>query len=237
MSSIILDKILITSDVSLDTFFNKHHKIYTFLNPVSYLDALKNKELFANFDGLFVDGGLLVKAIKIVYGKQVQRWSFDMGSMAPYLFNYAINHNKSVAIIATKQDVVEKAVSVLKKTYIGLNVSYFRNGYFESEEELENEANKITKLAPDFLIVGMGIINQEKFLLKVYNAGYQGVGFTCGGFIHQTAQNLGQFYPKWINKYGLRFFYRMYKEPHTRRRYAKAAFMFPIAFLKEKFFE
>ena len=31
-------------------------RIYTFLNPVSYLIARKNKGLFNQFDGIFADG-------------------------------------------------------------------------------------------------------------------------------------------------------------------------------------
>lgn len=236
MFSILIEKILNTEYSLIEKIFNGKGKIYTFLNPVSYLDAIGNKQLFASFDGVFTDGGLLVKAIKNVYGKDVKRWSFDMGSMAPRLFQYAVENNKSIAIVATKQDVVELAVSILKEMYPSINICYFRNGFFGNEKDMEEEAKKISDLAPDFLIVGMGIINQEKFLLKVKNAGFQGVGFTCGGFIHQTAQNAGQYYPEWINKHGFRFFYRMYKEPHTRGRYAKAAILFPIAFLKEKYF-
>lgn len=236
MKSILVKKLLESGTGSLDIAFSSPGKIYTFLNPVSYLDALKNKEIFNKFDGIFADGGLLVKWVRLLYKKKIRRWSFDLGSMAPFLFQYSVEHNKSIAIIATKQEVVEKSVSVLKYYYPGLNIVYYRNGYFNNEEEQNLEAKKLIGVSPDFLIVGMGIVNQEKFLLKVKNAGFQGVGFTCGGFIHQTAQNVGQYYPEWVNKHGLRFFYRMYKEPHTRSRYAKAAFLFPLSFIKEKYF-
>lgn len=219
---------------SLEVFSVKK-KIYTYLNPVSYLDALKHKELFMQFDGIFADGGLLVKAIKVLYGKSVKRKSFDMTSMAPLLFEYAVREGKSVAIIATKQDLLERAVNIFRERYPGLDIAYFRNGYFANEEEKDEEARNIMAINPDFLIVGMGIVVQEDFLLRVKQAGYQGIGFTCGGFIHQTAQNMADYYPKWVDDYGLRFLYRMYKEPHTRKRYAKAAFVFPIRFLMEKF--
>lgn len=43
-------------------------------------------------DGIFADGGLLVKAIKLVYGKLVTRRSFDMTSMAPELFSLSQLH-------------------------------------------------------------------------------------------------------------------------------------------------
>lgn len=230
----IIDKILSTGKSSVEELLKNGKGIYTFLNPVSYLDALKHKELFSSFDGIFADGGLLVKAIKGAYGVIVKRRSFDMTSLASIVFSYAAKTGKSVAIVATKQEMVEKAIANLKKSFKGLNISYYRNGYFKSEQEKDEEAKKIVALHPDILIVGMGIILQELFLLKVRDAGYQGLGFTCGGFIHQTAQDKADYYPEWVDKHGLRFFYRMYKEPHTRKRYAKAAFVFPVKFLWEK---
>lgn len=208
--------------------------IYTFLNPVSYLDAIKHKGLFTQYDGIFADGGLLVKAVKFFYGKTIQRRSFDMTSLAPLLFDYAQNNGKSIAIVASKQESIEQAVKILIAKYPKLSILYFRNGYFNTNEEKMATVHKIVLLEPDFLIVGMGIVKQEDFLLKVKDAGYLGVGFTCGGFIHQIAKDKAEYYPEWIDKHGLRFIYRMYKEPHTRYRYFKTAFVFPIIFLKER---
>lgn len=230
----LINNLLSTGKFSVEELLKKGKGIYTFLNPVSYLDALKHKELFTSFDGIFADGGLLVKAIKIAYGAIVKRRSFDMTSLAPIVFSYAVKTGKSVAIVATKQEMVEKAVANLEKSFQGLNIVYYRNGYFRDEQEMDDEAKKIVSLHPDILIVGMGVIKQEQFLLKVRNAGYQGIGFSCGGFIHQTSQDKAEYYPDWVDKHGLRFVYRMYKEPHTRKRYAKAAFVFPVRFMLEK---
>lgn len=234
MTTSLINQIMVTDGCWRETGFCTKARIYTYLNPVSYLEALKHKELFTEFDGIFADGGLLVKAIKILYGKSIKRRSFDMTSMAPKLFEYATANRKSIAIVATKQESLEQAVNIFRKSYPGINISYYRNGFFSNEEEKEQEARKITTLNPDFLIVGMGIIMQEDFLLKVKRAGYQGIGFTCGGFIHQTAQNKADYYPQWVDNYGLRFLYRMYKEPHTRSRYVKAALIFPLRFLWER---
>lgn len=230
----LIDKILSTDKRSVEDLLKGGEGIFTFLNPVSYLDALRHKELFTSFDGIFTDGGLLVKAIKMAYGASVKRRSFDMTSLAPIVFSYAAKTGKSVAIVATKQEMLEKAVANLEKSFQGLNIVYYRNGYFRDEQEMDDEAKKIVSLNLDILIVGMGIIKQEQFLLKVRDAGYQGIGLTCGGFIHQTAQDKAEYYPDWVDKHGLRFVYRMYKEPHTRKRYAKAAFVFPVKFLWEK---
>lgn len=235
--SVLIDKILRTKGEIEGTYLETPNKIYTFLNPVSYLDALKHKNLFLQFDGIFADGSLLVAAIKILYGVRVVRRSFDMTSVAPELFDYAQKAGKSVYIVASKQEQVEMAVSVFCNRYPRLKIIGCRNGYFNCEEEQVAEAKHIVEINPDFLIVGMGVIMQEKFLLRVKRAGFTGIGFTCGGFIHQTSKDQIDYYPGWVDRQNLRFFYRMYKEPHTRMRYLKAGMTFPVRFIWERFFE
>lgn len=232
----LIKKILSTNKLSLNDIAGCKGSIYTFLNPVSYLTALDNKNLFNQFDGIFADGSLLVAAIKLLYRKKVTRRSFDMTSLAPQLFQYAEINKKTIYIVASKQEETEKAVNIFKERYPNLRFAGYRNGYFTSEDEQNKEAEYITQLNPDFLIVGMGTLMQERFLLKVKETGYQGIGFTCGGFIHQTAKNEIDYYPVWIDKMNLRFIYRMYKEKHTRKRYLTAAFIFPIRFLSERLF-
>lgn len=236
MKSLLVNKILSTEKYSVNQIFELKGKVYTFLNPVSYLTALDNKELFGQMDGIFADGGLLVKAIKMLYAKVVTRRSFDMTSMAPELFAYVAKHGKAIYIVASKREQVEKAVEIFHERYPKVKFAGYRNGYFANEDEMEQEAKHITELNPDFLIVGMGALMQEKFLLKVKNAGYQGVGFTCGGFIHQTSKNEIDYYPAWGDKTNLRFVYRMWKEPHTRKRYVMAGLLFPVRFIAEKIF-
>ena len=234
--SILIGKIFKTENNSVNQIFETKGKVYTYLNPVSYLTALDNKELFGQMDGIFADGGLLVKAIKLLYGKQVTRRSFDMTSMAPELFAYAEEHGKTIYIVASKQEQVEKAVEIFRERYPKAKFAEYRNGYFSSEEEMDKEARHIMEVNPDFLIVGMGALMQEKFLLKVKNTGYQGIGFTCGGFIHQTSKNEIDYYPAWVDKTNLRFVYRMWKEPHTRKRYLMAGLLFPARFIAERIF-
>ena len=236
MLSPIVKKILSTEKLTLREVLIENRKVYTFLNPVSYLSALDNKELFARFDGIFADGSILVAAIKLVYRKTVTRRSFDMTSLAPELLSYAEANNSSVYIVASRQEQVEKAVGIFKERYPKLLVVGYRNGYFASEKEQDEEARHIVGVNPDFLIVGMGALMQERFLLKVKDAGYRGIGFTCGGFIHQTAKDEIDYYPAWVDRMNLRFLYRMYKEKHTRKRYLQAALLFPARFIAERFF-
>lgn len=236
MKSNLVNQILQTEKWMLSEFFETKNRIYTFLNPVSYLIALENQSLFEQFDGIFADGSLLVSAIKLLYGKRVTRRSFDMTSIAPELLNYLMKSRKTLYIVASGQEQVEYAVKIFKEQYPDLQIVGFRNGYFSSDAEMDREASHIVALNPDFLIVGMGALMQEKFLLKAKEMGYQGIGFTCGGFIHQTAKNQIHYYPEWIDKMNLRFVYRMYKEKHTRKRYVQAALLFPARFIWERIF-
>lgn len=232
----IVKKIKCTDALFMENVFSRKRTIYTFLNPVSYLYAIKNKNLFDQMDGIFADGSLLVMAIRIFYGIRIKRKSFDMTSIAPILFNHVCQNEKSIYIVASKEEQVKKAIEVLRNKYSEINIIGYRNGYFFSEEEKLEEIWKIKSLNPDFLIVGMGIISQEDFLLKAKIIGYKGIGFTCGGFIHQIARNEIDYYPRWIDKFNLRFIYRIYKEKHTRKRYLQAAISFPFHFLWNKFF-
>lgn len=236
MASTLVNNIISTEKQTINQFLSKQGKIYTFLNPVSYLTALDNKKLFEQFDGIFADGSILVAAIKVLYGKSITRRSFDMTSLAPQLLSYAEQNKKTIYIVASKQEQVEKAVDIFKERYPNLQISGYRNGYFTSDSEMDKEAKNITEINPDFLIVGMGALMQERFLIKAKLSGFQGIGFTCGGFIHQTSKNEIEYYPIWADKLNLRFVYRMYKEKHTRTRYLQAAFLFPVRFIGERIF-
>ena len=73
----------------------------------------------------------------------------------------------------------------------------------------------------------MGTPLQEKFLIDLKKNGWSGIGFTCGGFLHQTSNNI-IYYPNWIDKFSLRAFYRMYDEPKLIKRYF---LIYPLAIL------
>lgn len=163
MASTLVNNIISTEKQTINQFLSKQGKIYTFLNPVSYLTALDNKKLFEQFDGIFADGSILVAAIKVLYGKSITRRSFDMTSLAPQLLSYAEQNKKTIYIVASKQEQVEKAVDIFKERYPNLQISGYRNGYFTSDSEMDKEAKNITEINPDFLIVGMGALMQERF--------------------------------------------------------------------------
>lgn len=208
--------------------------IYTFLNPVSYLTALKHESLFMKFNGILIDGYILAVAIRLLYGVKIKRCSFDMTSIAASLFQHALVGKKTVYLIGAKSGQIELAVEILRKQYPEIRIAGYRDGYFSSTDEMRNVCEYVTDRNPDFVIVGMGTPLQEQFLLSLRDTGYRGIGFTCGGFFTQLSMKGTEYYPLWIDRCNLRFLYRFYKEKHTRKRYLKTVFLFPLYFIWNK---
>ena len=64
MSRILIEKIIEFRTTIKESPLKQGNSIYTFLNPVSYLAAMKMASLFARFDGLMVYGAILATAIR-----------------------------------------------------------------------------------------------------------------------------------------------------------------------------
>ncbi|MGQ1911606.1 WecB/TagA/CpsF family glycosyltransferase [Marinifilum sp. RC60d5] len=226
----IVRQIINTNDYPLQTIFNEKRKIYTFLNPVSYLLASNQKDKFHQFDGIFADGGILSLFTKTYYRKTVKRRSFDMTSVASLLLEHIVKNKKTIYFVGAKKNEITNSMVNINKIYPDLNIVGSRDGYFNGEVDRKNTIKDIISKNPDYLIVGMGTPMQEDFLVETKNSGFLGIGFTCGGFIHQIAMNKLDYYPVLFDKLNIRWIYRFYKEKHTRRRYVESAFVFPLKF-------
>lgn len=190
--------------------------IVSFINPYSYLILRKSKGLDVDLWG--VDGQFAVLLFRL-FGVWVKRLSFDMTSLAPKVFEHCSNKGLPVAIVGAKESEVSTAVSVFKKDYPNINICYYRDGYFTNEQERKQCFDKIKESGAKVVIVGMGTPIQEQFLVDLRESGWQGTGYTCGGFLHQTASKGAQYYPNWINRLHLRWLYRMWDEPKLIKRY------------------
>ena len=191
--------------------------LITFINPFSYLFYRKNLELFAQFDYLLIDGIALVKLLKLV-GIKTSRYSFDMTSLAPIVFENAIERNRTIYFIGSSKESINNFIGVIETSFRGLNIIGFRDGFFSGVKEKEDALDDIVSINPDIVVVGMGTPLQEMFLVNLKNKGWNGTGYTCGGFIHQTI-NRSSYYPKFYDKYNVRWLYRIFDEPHLAKRY------------------
>lgn len=211
---------------------NGNRNLITFLNPFSYYQLRKNIILLQNFDIILIDGILLLLFLRLFGFKNIKRYSFDYSSLADKFFNYCIRNNIKVFFIGSTDKNIKMSIKNLQNAYNNLNLLGYNGGYFSSEQEYMSLIEKIIRLNPDVVLVGMGALNQEKLLLALSNSGWTGIGFTCGGFFHQIKNKLN-YYPSLINKLHLRWFYRMLKEPHLLYRYLIIYPLFIIFFIKD----
>jgi len=217
---------------------NQNMRLNTYLNPYSYLRMRKNLDLLSRFDNIEIDGIALVVILKFFGIINVPRKSFDMSSYAPLLFNKASESKKSIYFIGATDQDIQIAVKNIISAFPQLNIIGKRHGFFKDQNERTHILQKLHAINPDILVCGMSTPLQEQFLLDLQNLGWNGTGYTCGGFLHQSAHKL-YYYPKFIDTYHLRWLYRIYKEPKLIQRYIweypKFLIYFMIDFIQWKY--
>ena len=202
-----------------------------FLNPFTYLCLRNHRELISKCSRIYIDGIWLCYFLRWFGIVDTPRVSFDNSSLAPIVFTKAMNENKTVVLIGSNEDVAKQFLNYVRKQYPKIRVVYSRSGFFSSDAEVNNCYKKIIGNEADIVVVGMGALNQEEFLAGLYSRGWNGVGYSCGGFMHQTSTKGHQYYPDWINKFNLRFVYRIWDEPKLIKRYTIDYMKFVIVFM------
>ena len=223
--------ITVINDRTRAEFQFRRGEIHAFLNPYTYLKLRENPRTLEHFDQVHFDGISLCRIYSWLGLKTVARRSFDMTSVAKDVFELAGRTGKRVAFVGTEEGVIDDAVETLQQTF-SLNVAAKRHGFFSSEEEIRDYQRHLLDINPDIVIVGMGAVRQEKFLAQLQELGWNGTGFTCGGFLHQTAARLN-FYPPVFDRLNLRWVYRIWKDPYVLQRYLLDYPKFLLLFAKD----
>lgn len=209
-------------------------KLITFINPYSYLIARKQVKLFSRFEVIHFDGVVLKVAMGLI-GIKRPRVSFDMTSLAPYVFAHAARVGQSIYFVGGDDGISRKASNLFKFKWPKLKVIGCDSGYVSGLKGYRDLIERVVSINPDIIIAGMGTPLQEQFLVDAVDLGWSGIGYTCGGFLHQTVARGVKYYPKWMNRLHLRWLFRCVDEPALIRRYLKYYPLFAIYFLKDAF--
>lgn len=131
-----------------------------------------------------------------------------------------------------RERVVEKVVQEFKTKYPDLEVAGYRNGYYSAEKEA-GIAEMIRDSKADMLFVGFSSPKKEKFLKRWMDTMKVPFCMGVGGSFDIVAGRTKRA-PKWIQKYGMEWFYRILQEPRRMwRRYAKTNPVFVWMVVKE----
>lgn len=210
---------------------NEKSGLSFFLNPYSYLELRKQQKLLSSADNIYIDGQWLCHFLKWFGVTNVKRCSFDNSSLAPNVFSLIEKSRAKVAVIGSDRESSEEFKKYLLNQYPDLNLVISQDGYFKDAQEIKQTHLDIIDKQVDLVIVGMGVIRQESFLKELKELGWNGSGYTCGGFMHQTASKGHDYYPAWVDKLNLRFAYRIWDEPKLFRRYTLDYGLFVAVFI------
>ncbi|MBX2921990.1 MAG: WecB/TagA/CpsF family glycosyltransferase [Chitinophagaceae bacterium] len=199
------------------TDFEVRGGLTSFVNPYSMLLLQNQKEIAEQIDYWHVDGISLVNELNKSFKKCIQRFSFDDTSVAPLVFQFAKTNKLSIIIVGTKEELIHSAIKNIEKKY-SVAIAYYRNGFFSDEDERRSCMDDIIAVGGGIVICGMGTPYQEQFLIDLRKKGWNGYGYTCGGYLHQIAQK-ENYYPRIFDKLNIRWVYRIIDEPKLFRRY------------------
>lgn len=191
--------------------------VISFLNPASIGTLLKEPRIFEGVS-FYIDGIVLSIFLSILSGKKIQRTSFDFTSIANTILNNRKNNERGFFFIGGSALEIRLFVDKVLVRFSDINVRGCSHGYLDQDQE-QMLVENIAKIQPAVVIVGMGAGKQENFSKRLIEQGLEGQVFTCGAFISQESTNDTEYYPYIMNKLNLRFLFRMYKEPHTIKRY------------------
>jgi N-acetylglucosaminyldiphosphoundecaprenol N-acetyl-beta-D-mannosaminyltransferase len=137
--------------------------------------------------------------------------------------------------LGAKEEVVKKVVDIYAATYGPEIIAGYRNGYFNKEEE-PVIARQIAASNAQLLFVAITSPKKENFLFK-YKEVLKKVNFTMGvGGSFDVVAEITKRAPKWIQKIGMEWFYRLLQEPKRMwRRYLVGNSKFIWLVVKEKF--
>ena len=207
----------LTYQAALDTLLNflktdRNHLVVT-PNPEAVMLAGKNKNflhILQNADLVLPDGIGIMLAAK--WQKQPLPARVPGCDITLSLLEAAKNH--TCYILGGAPGVADLAKNNLKQKKI--NVIGARDGYF-SEETEKIIIEEIQDLAPDILIVGMGMPKQEEWSCKYLNKLPCKVTLCVGGTVDIMANKVKRA-PKLMRRIGLEWLFRLITNPARTKR-------------------
>jgi N-acetylglucosaminyldiphosphoundecaprenol N-acetyl-beta-D-mannosaminyltransferase len=171
------------------------------------------KDFINRSQRVFCDGFGVKWAASFLYGIDLQRitppdW---FGRLAEVCAEQEI----SMFFLGTRQDVIEKAASILEEKYPQLKIVGVHHGFFNKEPlsaENREVVARINSLHPNILVVGFGMPAQEKWIFDNWDQLQVDVVITVGAFFDYLAGAVVRA-PHWMTDHGLEWLGRLAIEP------------------------
>jgi len=240
--------ILVTQEerliTSVKSFLSHNHHFYIVTpNPELVLASTKNPDLkraLNDSDFSVPDGVGLRYASRFLYGKDLK--IIPGRKLFEHLVAEADKNKYKVFLLGGLDDEARAVGHKLKEKYKNLKIMSARgpilNKKGQPDRDLDKELEKdtvdtINKFAPDILFVAFGNPKQEIWIHDNLGKLRIGGAMAVGGTFRYLA-GFSKLPPKWVEKMGLEWLWRLAKEPKRIGRILNA---FPIFPLKVFFFK
>jgi len=199
-------------------------------NPEFLMAAQRDREFFDvlnRADLVLPDGVGLLLAARWRGARLPERVA---GSDLIYrLTERAAHHAWGVYFLGAAEGVAQKTAVILKSKYPGLAIA----GTFGGSPKIEEEDDLIARIRaaqPDILLVAYGAPAQDKWLAR--NQARLGVPVSMGvGGAFDFVAGVAQRAPVWMQRLGLEWLHRLWRQPWRARRIYTAVVSFPLEVL------
>ncbi|MAG64438.1 MAG: glycosyltransferase [Pseudomonadales bacterium] len=167
------------------------------------------KELLDQADIVHADGQSIVYYSRICKGGEIPERSAttDLIHDIPQKYEKSLTHY----LLGGEHNVVSECASLLSSSYPNFKVSDFQHGYFTKDSE-KVIIEKINRLKPDILWVGLGKPKEQEFVLRWREQLNVPVIITCGGCYNYVTGSYKRA-PIVMQKIGLEWLYRVLTNP------------------------
>ena len=201
------------------------------INPEMFEYANKDTD-FANIiktSELVIPDGIGVKIALSINGNKVER--IPGIDFAKKLLEETAINNIPVAIIGAKEEIVTKAIKNLQKEINGLNIVYYHNGYFDSNEQIYQD---LINYSPKLILVAMGSPKQEQFIYQAKKILKPCLMVGIGGSLDVWSGVIKRA-PKVFQYLGLEWLYRTITQPSRFKRIFPTLPLFILKAINYKF--
>jgi len=192
-------------------------------NDIVMNDILLDKNVLVVADGIGI-----IRALKMLkYNVSERITGVDLSYD---LLEYGNKKKYSVYFFGATEEVRKKLVKKINKEYPDLKIVGSCNGYVKNKD---NVFDKMVKLQPDIILVGMGIPMQEKLIYKHIDKFEKGVFIGVGGSL-DVISGTKKRAPKLFIKLNLEWLYRILREPKRIKTFYKnnVKFIFKVKKMK-----
>ena len=190
-----------------------HPVVVTYLNAWCSLIAehdTQYRELIKKGDCLYADGMAIVWASRLFRAPVPER--VNAGDFILDFCRLCAAGKLSIHLVGGKQGVAERAARCWSTHAPGLKITGYDPGYFASVEDERKVLDRINQARPDFLIVGMGVPQQEKWIASHVNELDCGICWSVGALFEYFGAARPRA-PIWVRQIGMEWAFRLALEP------------------------